>query len=227
MSPTEAFNHLRRLIERVNALASTLLNSELRARDEDELAAPVGDSAAEEDPLVEIWDFAPEKGNVVFASAIDGWGFGIGRFALFWAKQLSLNKHVVQKHMFDDYAFNKTTKKIVKVDPSNTNAKPMFVTMVLEPIWQMYEVAIAQQNGEKAAKMAKRLGVQIAKRDIYMGASSSGGGSKSQTGATSTSSASNEAYRGRSLLFCLQPRHDKATLLELVTVLMQEPFKLL
>jgi translation elongation factor EF-G len=189
----EAFHHLRRLIERVNALASTLLNSELMARDE--LNANNNNNTRnddEEDPLIEIWNFAPEKGNVVFASAIDGWGFGIGRFALFWAKQLSLNKNVVQKHMFDDFAFNKVTKKIVKVDPSNPNAKPMFVTMVLEPIWQMYNVAITEQNSEKAAKMAKRLGVEIAKRDIYSG----GAGKSQQTGASSTAAGSTEAYRG-------------------------------
>lgn len=186
----EAFHHLRRIIERVNALASTLLNSELRARDE--LNNTVSQEENEEDPLIEIWNFAPEKGNVVFASAIDGWGFGIGRFAMFWAKQLSLNKNVVQKHMFDDFGFNKTTKKIVKVDPSNPNAKPMFVTMVLEPIWQMYNVAITEQNSEKAAKMAKRLGVEIAKRDIYTG----NAGKANQTGASSTSSAGHEAYRG-------------------------------
>lgn len=184
---------MRRIIEQVNALASTLLNSELRARDAIDPQKNCSEDV-EEDPLIAIWNFAPEVGNVVFASAIDGWGFGIGRFALFWAKQLSLNKNVVQKHMFDDFAFNKTTKKIVKVDPGNANSKPMFVTMVLEPIWQMYDVAITQQNGEKAAKMAKRLGVEIAKRDIYTGGA--GGGDKTQTGASSTSSASNEAYRG-------------------------------
>ena len=150
-----------------------------------------------EDPLVATWNFAPESGNVVFASAIDGWGFGIGRFALYWAKQLSLNKNVVQKHMFDAFAFNKTTKKIVKIDPGSS-AKPMFVTMVLEPIWQMYDVAITQQNSEKAAKMAKRLGVEIAKRDIYTGKAGAGGDKahSHQTGASSTGSASSEAYRG-------------------------------
>ena len=110
LSPLEAFHHLRRIIERVNALASTLLNSELRARDELDPKKSCADGM--EDPLIDIWNFAPEKGNCVFASAIDGWGFGIGRFAIFWAKQLSLNKNVVQKHLFDDYAFNKTTKKL-------------------------------------------------------------------------------------------------------------------
>ena len=110
----------------------------------------------EDHPLVEVWSFAPEKGNVVFSSAMDCWGFGIGRFALYWAKKLSLNKAVLQKHMFDDYAYIPSTKKIVKIDTHSSTAKPMFVSMILEPLWQMYDVTLVQQNGEKAAKMAKR-----------------------------------------------------------------------
>ena len=30
----------------------------------------------------------------------------------------------------------------------------MFATMILEPIWQLYDSAITQQDPEKAAKMA-------------------------------------------------------------------------
>jgi hypothetical protein len=33
----------------------------------------------------------------------------------------------------------------------------MFVVMVLEPIWQLYEVTYLNADMDKAAKMAKRL----------------------------------------------------------------------
>ena len=173
-------------MERVNALASTLLSSELMAMDE-----VSGGNGRDEETLIEVWNFAPEKGNVVFASAIDGWGFGIGRFAMYWAKQLSLNKNALQKYMFDDYTFNKNSKKISKLDSANSNSKPMFVSMILDPIWKLYDVAISQQNSEKAANMAKKLGVEIAKRDIYTGNSTK----SHQTGASTSVTASNEAYR--------------------------------
>ena len=174
-------------MERVNALASTLLSSELMAMD-DEVS---GGNGRDEETLIEVWNFAPEKGNVVFASAIDGWGFGIGRFAMYWAKQLSLNKNALQKYMFDDYTFNKNSMKISKLDSANSNSKPMFVSMILDPIWKLYDVAISQQNSEKAANMAKKLGVEIAKRDIYTGNSTK----SHQTGASTSVTANNEAYR--------------------------------
>jgi ribosome assembly protein 1 len=111
----------------------------------------------EEHPLVLTWTFEPHRGNVVFSSAVDCWGFGVGKFALYWASKLQVNRGALQKHMFDDYAFNATTKKIVRVDPyGGSNMKPMFVTMILEPLWQMYDVTLTQQNGKKAANMAKR-----------------------------------------------------------------------
>lgn len=161
LTPLEAFQHLRRVLERVNAVASTLLLSEIRFNEETVSASGEGKqetSQEDEDsnPLIQIWSFEPEKGNVIFCSAFDCWGFSINRFAFYWAKKLSINKGILQKHLFDDYGFNPTTKKIIKVDPYNPQIKPMFVTMILEPIWQMYDVIFNQQNSEKAAKMAKR-----------------------------------------------------------------------
>ena len=38
--------------------------------------------------------FTPEKNNVIFASAIDGWAFSVNTFAKIYLKKLgSLNKH--------------------------------------------------------------------------------------------------------------------------------------
>lgn len=159
LTPQEAFQHLRRVLERVNAVASTLLLSEIRFKEDTTSTIPTDSAtAADEDsnPLVQTWNFEPEKGNVVFCSAYDCWGFSINRFAFYWAKKLSINKNILLKHMFDDFGYNPTTKKIIKVDPYNPQIKPMFVSMILEPLWQMYDVIFNQQNAEKAAKMAKR-----------------------------------------------------------------------
>lgn len=127
------------------------------------MEADEGDGSAtpasndEDHPLVGIWTFEPHKGNVVFSSAMDCWGFGLGRFALYWAEKLSCNRAALQKYLFDDYALHSTTKKIVKIDPyAHAGLKPMFVTMILEPLWQMYDVTLNQQQAKKAANMAKR-----------------------------------------------------------------------
>lgn len=38
-----------------------------------------------------------------------------------------------------------------------SKAKPMFVSMILDPIWQLYDVTVCNPDLDKAAKMAKRL----------------------------------------------------------------------
>jgi len=41
-------------------------------------------------------------------------------------------------------------------DPAST---PMFVSLVLNPIWQLYNTAAVDKDGPKALKMATQLGV--------------------------------------------------------------------
>ena len=89
-TPEEAHLHLQNIVEQVNAIMGSLFSGDLAdsadAADGEEGA---GDAAADGDvPLEErVFDwsledkddseiyFAPERGNVVFASAVDGWAF--------------------------------------------------------------------------------------------------------------------------------------------------------
>lgn len=162
LSPVEAFHYLRRIVENANALAFTLLTAEFRSMRE-ELYSTTGIEDDHNyfdednpDPLFAEWTFSPEKGNVIFACALDCWGFGVPKFANIWAKKLGVNKNVIQKYLFEDYSLNPTTKKISKCDINDYNSKPMFATMILEPIWQLYDVCITQKDPTKAAKMALR-----------------------------------------------------------------------
>jgi len=163
LSPLEAFYHLRRVVENVNALASTLVKSTVAA------AAAAGQHSDPE-ALERLWNFVPAQGNVIFASAYDCWGFTVQKFANIWAKKLDLPRPMLQKHLFEDYCFNPKTKKLVRYDPmsaSGTAAKPMFASMVLEPIWALYETAVQSRDAAKAAKMAARaLDVHIQAREI-------------------------------------------------------------
>ena len=59
-------------------------------------------------------------GNVIFASALDCWGFSLTKFTNIWANKLNINKNILHKYMFDDYYYNSKTKKICKYDPSTT-----------------------------------------------------------------------------------------------------------
>lgn len=173
MSTVETFHHLRRTVEAVNALAATLVNAELRKMEEQLTSHPSGAAAAtataaaaaaspgidfENHELLQFWNFSPESGNVIFASAYDCWGFGIGKFATLWAKRTGCNRKLLQKYLFEDYSFNSTTKKIASClnDSGERVGKPMFATMILDPIYQIYTTCLDENDPVKAAKMAAR-----------------------------------------------------------------------
>jgi ribosome assembly protein 1 len=171
LSTTEAFHHLKRVLEQVNALAFTLLKSELLKRNE-ALNIDASETEIEDDPLFHDWNFEPDKGNVIFCSALDCWGFGVPKFATMWAKKLEVNRNVLRKYIFEDYALNLQTKKIVPLDTARTgtagddNMKPMFATMVLDPLWELYEAALVEQNAAKTAELASKTVSCMLERDI-------------------------------------------------------------
>lgn len=87
-SPQEAYAHLKNILEQMNALTGTLFTSKvLEERAERETESRVNPSS---DPGEQVYDwsagledsddshlyFSPDQGNVVFTSAVDGWGFG-------------------------------------------------------------------------------------------------------------------------------------------------------
>lgn len=84
----EAYDHMTKVLQQVNVVSGSLWAAEvMEMRDKALLAQNEAASAGvvtEEGTLDEdLWDkmsdadvyFSPEKGNVVFASAYDGWGF--------------------------------------------------------------------------------------------------------------------------------------------------------
>jgi hypothetical protein len=63
-----------------------------------------------------------------------------------YARKLGFNRKILQKYIFEDYAYNETTKKLVKYDMTDNSMKPMFAAMILEPIWKVYDMCITQQG---------------------------------------------------------------------------------
>jgi ribosome assembly protein 1 len=78
LTPLEAYRHLTRILEQVNAAMGQLYTGELL---EQELKKhqQSKESEIDQEDLMDFDDehlyFSPEKGNVIFTSAIDGWAF--------------------------------------------------------------------------------------------------------------------------------------------------------
>ena len=90
------------------------------------------DSGAADEPVDEDDGeepvFAPEKGNVAFASAADGWAFHVGQFAALYAAKMGANPRALARAMWGDFAYQAKTKRIVRIRPEqHGKAKPLFV----------------------------------------------------------------------------------------------------
>ena len=183
-TPLEAYHHIRRIIENVNALSFTLLTSEsiiseqkreelsqsgLDGKRVDASGRTDGEAIGVSESLLDQWTFSPERGNVIFCCAVDCWAFGTLKFANIWAKKLGLNNRVLNRYMFEEYYLNPSTKKIVKCDPDDSSNVPMFVSLILEPIWKLYAAAVTDRDPEKAARMANRgMGITLTPREINL-----------------------------------------------------------
>lgn len=90
LTPMEAYQHLNKILEQANAIMATFLTGdkmEEEARKVEEEKRKRAQKAAVEDVQNQMFDwsmeelddsdiyFDPAVGNVIFASAIDGWAF--------------------------------------------------------------------------------------------------------------------------------------------------------
>ncbi|XP_037020118.2 elongation factor-like GTPase 1 [Artibeus jamaicensis] len=174
-TPQEAYSHLKNILEQINALTGTLFTSKVLEERAERDSEPQGSPQASPGEQVYDWSagledtddshlyFAPEQGNVVFASAIDGWGFGIEHFAKIYSQKIGIKKEVLLKTLWGDYYINMKAKKIMKVDQAK-GKKPLFVQLILENIWSLYE-AILKRDKEKVDKIVTSLGLKIGARE--------------------------------------------------------------
>ena len=181
LSPLDAYVHLNQVLEQVNAVMGELYATNIMDRDEEgkENTATTStdnvDNVVERDladwqsALEEIDDsnlyFSPEQGNVLFASAIDGWGFSIKDFAKIFATKLGFSEKVLLKTLWGDYYLNSKSKRIMKGAQEKAK-KPLCVQLILENLWSLYETVVTRKDKEKVATMVEKLNIKLTTRDL-------------------------------------------------------------
>lgn len=188
LTVAEANDHICRVIENVNAVIGSMFAEELiesRAASifaadqdggdessdggEDDIDADdVEDSGGRDDEEDEHLYYAPEKGNVAFASAWDGWAFRPSDFADLTARKLGMPRRVLRKSLFGPNYFLPKQRKIVarkNGDPSQT----LFVECVLKPLWKVYDRFLNSDQIEARAKIAANLKVDVPARELNHG----------------------------------------------------------
>lgn len=148
MSSVEAASHLTKVVEQVNAVLGQLFAGTRMDLDED-----LNDEG--------IY-FEPQKNDVVFCSAVEGWGFTLGQFASIYERKLGMNKERLQKFLWGDFFLDPKTKK---VGSGKSGKKSLFVQFILDNIWAIYG-AVDSQDVPKLAKIADALGVTLNDRDL-------------------------------------------------------------
>lgn len=177
LAPIEAHHHLMQLVEQVNAVmggffATDRLEDEeryqsdraarLAAKREAEVEAVTGDTEAAtqdtEDDLEEqpsMYDqvddediyFSPEKGDVMFASAQDGWAFRLDQFALMYGKKLGIKADNLRRALWGEFFLDPKTKRVLarKHLSDKKILKPLFVQFVLDNLWSVYDAISLNQ----------------------------------------------------------------------------------
>lgn len=184
MSPGEAYVHLSKLLEQVNAVIGSFFQGERmeedlqwRERVEERVAAaaakeqekadrkaaknPNGFAADDAEIIAsgatgrfeekddEDLYFAPEKNNVIFSSAVDGWAFTVRQFASIYEKKLSMKRSILEKVLWGDFYLEPKTKRVLGPKHLKGRAlKPMFVQLVLDNIWAIYEATTGGNKGK-------------------------------------------------------------------------------
>jgi len=137
LDPTESYVRLRELIESMNAVCASMINSATLGRGGDPVAC---DERREVEEMA--WNFDPVRGNVVFASALHGWGFTVPTLArsLFKTKTIPMKPPMLRQYLFGDFKYNGESGKVLKWKPSGGGSgEPMFAEFALAPLWEIYE----------------------------------------------------------------------------------------
>lgn len=168
MTPNEAFVHLSKLLEQVNAVLGSFFQGERMEEDlnwrekmeERADAATAAKASANEDNTDSVdlqfeekddkdIYFAPEKNNVIFSTATDGWAFTCRQFASLYEKKLGIKRGILEKVLWGNFYLDPKTKKVLGPKHlKGRNLKPMFVQLVLEPVWTVYQAAIGGDSGK-------------------------------------------------------------------------------
>jgi len=155
-------------VHEVNGIVSAY-KSEKYLSDVDSLLAGTGTTESTGETLEDYDDnedvFQPQKGNVIFACALDGWGFGIREFAEIYASKLGASVNALLRALWGPRYFNPKTKMIVGKKGAGSNKKPMFVQFVLEPLWQVYQGALEGDKG-LVEKVIRSFSLSVPPREL-------------------------------------------------------------
>ncbi|KAM9953379.1 hypothetical protein ACTFIR_008445 [Dictyostelium discoideum] len=169
MTPLEAYQHLSKIIEQVNVITGTLTSEEiiLKESSEDYIESSDDSNLNFNENIGTEYYFSPQKGNVAFTTAFDGWGFTIKQFIDLCYKKTGIKKEILEKCLWGEYYYHPKEKKIYKSPKGNL--MPMFVTFILNSVWEVVKTIVGTPewiDRDRLDKMISVLNITVGARDL-------------------------------------------------------------
>ncbi len=171
----------KRLMERNESIA---MNADVAGSIADEETEAEFEEKDDEDLY-----FAPERGNVIFASAFDGWGFRIGKFAQLYVAKLGIKEANLRRVLWGDYFLDpkdeaRYWRQTFERTPIEAAVRPIRFGQHLGGVrersyesvrafssYLLYAILIShpfpsERNPDKIAKIVATLNLKILPRDL-------------------------------------------------------------
>lgn len=182
LTKLEAFQRLQTVLEQANAAVALLFSTEvlkenarLLEEKRKEHVKPVGKQQNKENEIFTDWStgledmdesalfFTPESGNVIFASAIHGWGFSLDYFAQIYSKKMGATPKLLRRVLFGDFYMNTKQRRFEK-GAIDKGKEPLFCKFILSYFFNIYTL-VGEKNKEKCIEFANQLKIKIYPRD--------------------------------------------------------------
>ncbi|KAF0731449.1 hypothetical protein Ae201684P_006631 [Aphanomyces euteiches] len=111
------------------------------------------------DPSLGPIEFDPIKGNVVFGSGLEEWGFTLDRFGAIFSSKYGMERDEFVSKLWGDWFFDTDTNKWT-TSPQGGKWKRGFVQFVLDPIFELM-VAVKTMDKAKLTEMTSSLGISL------------------------------------------------------------------
>uniref|UniRef100_A0A0K0CZY3 Elongation factor-like 1 n=1 Tax=Angiostrongylus cantonensis TaxID=6313 RepID=A0A0K0CZY3_ANGCA len=148
METKEAYAHIVHLLEAINSCVSQVV----------QCLALEDDSVESIEDLEASLHFSPTKGNVIFSSAIHGYAFGLEDFAAIYSEKLKIPKTELMEVLFGDFYISGGK---IKSDAASRGRTPLFVQLVLEPLWALHDCGLVTSDLPKLLQLIGKIGLRI------------------------------------------------------------------
>eukprot|EP00871_Galdieria_phlegrea_P001926 jgi/Galph1/2734/GphlegSOOS_G1428.1 len=113
---------------------------------------------------------SPENGNVVFASALQGWSFTLKQFANHYLMEYAdcpLSLDALTTRLWGDIYYDKQSRKFTTQIPQSSEDEVYrsFITFILEPLYKLTS-AVVSHTVEDLKNTLQRAGLNLKRRDL-------------------------------------------------------------